>query len=91
LAVLVTALYEHWSRNPFTRVAMRGALAVAVGVMIITGWTLIRPYYRQASWLQLALFIGGAFGLSHFLSVPPLRVLLLSAAVGLFWPERRNA
>jgi hypothetical protein len=40
--------------------------------------------------LQLALFIGGAFGLSYFLSVPPFRVLLLSAAVGVFWPQRRN-
>lgn len=72
-------------------VALRGALAAAVGVMIITGWTLIRPYHRQSSWLQLALFIGGAFVLSYFLSVPPLRVLLLAAAIGLFWPQRRSA
>ncbi|MGA8596309.1 MAG: chromate transporter [Bryobacteraceae bacterium] len=91
LAVLVTALYEHWSHNPFMKLALSGALAAAIGVMIITGWTSIRPYYRQASWPQLALFIGVAFGLSYFLSVSPLRILLLSAIVGLFWPQRRGA
>lgn len=91
LAVLVTALYESWSRNPFVQVALRGALAAAVGVMIITGVTLIRPYYRETSWFQLALFTGGSFGLAYFLDVSPLRVLLASTVVGIFWPQRRKA
>lgn len=91
IAVLFTALYEFWSENPFMKVALRGALAAAVGVMIITGWTLIRPYYRQTSWLEMVIFVGGAFGLAYFLSVPPFRVLLLAAAAGLFWPQREKA
>ena len=90
-AVLFTALYEYWSANPFVRVALHGALAAAVGVMIITGWTLVRPYYRQTSWVEMTVFIGGAFGLAYFLAVPPFRVLLLAAAAGLFWPQREKA
>jgi chromate transporter len=90
-ALLFTALYEYWMGNPFVKVSLHGALAAAVAVMIVTGWTLIRPYYRQSSWLEIGVFIGGAFGLAYFLDVPPFRVLLLSAAAGLFWPQQERS
>jgi chromate transporter len=49
IALLVTALYETWSRNPFVQTGLRGALAAAVGVMVATGWTLIRPFWKETS------------------------------------------
>jgi chromate transporter len=90
LVVVVTALYENWNRNPFMQVALRGALAAAVGVMLVTGVTLIRPYSRETSWFQLALFTGGSFVLAYFLDVPPFRVLLVAAVAGMLWPQRRK-
>jgi hypothetical protein len=63
--------------------------SAAVAVMIITGWTLIRPYHRHTSLFQLAFFAGGAFGLDYYYSIPPFRILLLAACLGCFWPERK--
>jgi chromate transporter len=91
MAMALTALYEQWSRNPVVQVAMRGALAAAVAVMLSTGWTLIKPYYRNTSWIRISLFAGGAFILAYLLSVPPVRILLLAAVVGVLWPERKTA
>jgi chromate transporter len=43
VVLIVTALYESWHQNRVVAVGLLGALAAAVGVMIATGWTLIRP------------------------------------------------
>lgn len=90
IALLVTALYESWSKNRFVVVGLRGALAAAVGVMIATGWTLIRPYRSSVSTLRLIVFTGGglAFGLG---AISPIRVIFGAAIVGLLWPEREKA
>jgi len=49
LAVLATMLAEFRTKDPVAIVGLRGALAATVGVMIITGRTLIRPCYSSAS------------------------------------------
>jgi chromate transporter len=89
-ALLVTALYETWSRNPFVQTGLRGALAAAVGVMVATGWTLIRPFWKETSLPRSLLLIGGAMFLA-LRSISPIQVLLLSACVGILWPEREPA
>jgi chromate transporter len=92
LAVGVTAFYELWSRNATAQIALRGALAAAVGVMVITGVTIIRPQWRGASWVRLLMFVGGAFAWSLVFSIPPIRILLVAAAVGGLWPvEEKKA
>lgn len=88
VAVFVTVLYEWWSKSPVMRLAIHGAIAAAVAVMLTTAVTLIRPHWRGSSWVQLLVFVGGSFAANYFLSVPPLRVLLVCAAVGWFWPQR---
>ncbi len=90
IALLVTALYETWSRNRFVETGLRGALAAAIGMMIATGWTLVRPFWKGISVPWLVLFTGGAMLLA-LKSVSPIRVLLLAACVGLIWPEREAA
>lgn len=90
VALLVTALYESWSRNRFVEVGLRGALAAAVGVMVATGWTLIRPYWKGLAIERLLVFTGGAVGLALY-GMTPIQVLFLAAAVGLAWPEGRGA
>jgi chromate transporter len=91
MAVAVTALYASWSKNRLMSVALRGALAAAVGVMIITGVTLIRPHRRATSVIQLVLFVGGSFAANYFLSISPLLVLVIAAIAGWFWPQRAAA
>lgn len=86
LAVVITAFYELWSRNTTTQVALRGAIAAAVGVMVITGVTIIRPHWRSASWVRLLIFVGGSFASSFFFSIPPIRILLVAAILGCCWP-----
>lgn len=85
LAVAVTVFYELWTRDVTTQIALRGALAAAVGVMVITGVTIIRPHWRSASWVKLLVFVGGSFA-SSFLSIPPIRVLFVAAVLGWLWP-----
>ena len=87
IALLVTALYETWNRNRFVEIGLRGALAAAVGVMIATGCTLIRPFWNELSLLRLAVFVGGALALASY-GFSPINVLLLAAFVGLLWPGR---
>jgi chromate transporter len=89
IVLLVTALYESWSRNRFVEIGLSGALAAAVGIMIATGWTLIRPFCKSISLPRLLLFTGGALMLGIY-SISPIRVLFLAAFVGLLWPERKS-
>ena len=90
IALVVTALYESWSHNSFVVVGLRGALASAVGVMIATGWTLIRPFWKGLPLLRLVVFTGGTVALALY-GITPIKVLCLAAAVGLAWPERETA
>ncbi len=90
IATGLTAVFEHWSRNQVVQVGLRGALAAAVAVMLITGVTLIRPHWKSASILKMFIFVGGAFLLAQVFALAPLRVLLVAAVTGYFWPERRT-
>ena len=90
IALVVTALYDSWSHNRLVEIALRGALAAAVGVMIATGWTLIRPFWKGLAVSRLLVFTGGALGLALY-GLTPIKVLFLAALVGLAWPERNKA
>ncbi len=90
IALVITALYESWSLNRFVEVGLQGALASAVGVMIATGWTLIRPFWKGLPLVRLVVFTSGAFGLA-LVGITPIKVLFLAAFVGLLWPERKSA
>jgi chromate transport protein ChrA len=64
-----------------------GALSAAVGVMVATGWTLIRPFWAETSLLRSILLVGGAMVLSLG-ALSPILILLIAACAGLLWPER---
>src|ERR1700733_357324 len=78
IALLVTALYESWSKNPFVQIGLKGALAAAVGVMVATGWMLIRPFWNETSLLRSILLVGGAMVLS-LRALSPIWILLIAA------------
>jgi chromate transporter len=85
LAFLVTAFYQSWSREPLVAVALRGAVAAAVAVVIATGWTLLRPHWRSLSWIKAALMVGAPLALGVW-GVSPLAILVLAFGAGWFWP-----
>jgi chromate transporter len=91
MAVTVTGLYESWAHVAVVRVATRGALAAAVAVMVVTGIILVRPHWRSAGWMKLAVFTGGAFVAAHLMDASPIVVLLAAAIAGLVWPLRSPA
>ena len=91
IAVVVTGLYAYWSSNPSAMLAIEGAMVAAVGVMFITGVTLIRPHWRSSTWPQLVLFVGGSFVVNYFLSVSPLWTLLGAAVLGFAWSAEGKA
>jgi chromate transporter len=86
MAVVATAFYEAWSHNHTAQIALHGALAAAVAVMVITGVTIIRPHWRNASAVKLFAFVGGAFSASVFFSVSPIQILFAAAVLGCLWP-----
>lgn len=87
IALIVTVVYEFWSRNRFVVVGLRGALAAAVGVRGAAGWTLILPFWKSITISRLVLFTGGALVLG-LLSISPISILFLVAFAGFLWPER---
>ena len=89
LVIIVTMFFDQWTHNPAGRVAIGGAMAAAVGITVMTCWTISKPYVKRTDWLRPLLFVGVAFASEAFLSIPPVRVLLAAAIVGFFLPVRK--
>jgi chromate transporter len=87
LAVLLTVVYESLTYHPLAMEALRGALAAAVGIVVATAWTHIRPHVKDTSKLNIAAFAVGAFLLAAVDHVSPIRILLLSGAIGAVLPQ----
>ncbi len=90
LAVLLTVLYQSLTHHPLAVVALRGALAAAVGIVAATAWTLIRPHVKAANKLNIAAFAIGAFLLAAVVHIAPIRILLLAALIGLVLPQAKQ-
>lgn len=91
MALAATAVYDSWSHDAVVRVAIRGALAAAVAVTVMTAVTLIRPHWHTASRPKLAVFVGGAFAAVELGHLSPLLILIVAGAAGLVWPMRSAA
>lgn len=87
LAVLATHFYEVLEHNAIFRVALRGALAAALAVMLNTAWVLARPYAKTARAKSVVVFLA-ALALVRFVHLSTVQVLLLAAAGGLLVPSR---
>ena len=87
LAVALTIVYASLTHLPLAMVALRGALAAAVGIVVATAWTLIRPHVKETSKLNIAAFAVCAFLLAAVVHASPIRILLLSAVIGAVLPQ----
>ena len=90
MAVALTVGYESLTHHPLALIALRGALAAAVGIVAATAWTLIRPHITRVNWLNIAAFSIGAFLLATVFHVAPIRILLLAAVVGAALPSEKR-
>jgi len=90
LAAALTAFYASWTQHELAQLALRGALASAVAIMVCSSWTIVRPLLRSPYRGRVVLLFVGAFALAMW-GVSPLRVLALSAVVGAFWTESEDA
>ncbi len=87
LTALVTVLYAYWAHNRFVSVGLTGAMAAATGVMIASGWVLVRPYWKRATLVRVFLFAGGTLALG-LKGVSPIKMMVAFAVIGYLWPER---
>ena len=90
LALVATHFYEVWQRHAMVRAALEGAVAAAVALMVNTAWVLAGPHLKAAPRRGIVIATM-AIVLVTWLSVSPLQVLLLAAAVGFVWPAKAAA
>ncbi len=90
ITVVVTMLFEAWTKNSLMKSAMRGALAAAVGIIFYTCWQLLGPAIRRSNVVRMSLVAVGAVLLQTVVSISPVWVVLLAAAVGTVWPLERQ-
>lgn len=91
LAVLLSAVYQSLTDHPLAMIALRGALAAAVGIVFATAWTIVRPHFKKSSTLKIIAFAVGAFLLATSFDQSPIRILIAAALVGVVLPTRISA
>lgn len=87
LVAVLTAGFDTASRWSAMNVAIDGAVAASVGILLASCWSIIAPYVTRANGLRTAVIAGASFGLS--MNVTPVLVLALAAVAGWFWEERQ--
>ncbi len=86
VAIAVTAAFDIWTRNMWVRIALHGALAAAIGIIVYTCWHLTRSNLRRSNWVRVAFVFVAAVVLQSIFAIPPIRVLLVAAVIGAIWP-----
>lgn len=76
--------------DPRVQVVLGIAMLVACGLIFMAAWNLLRPYVRGATRWRAFVVIAAAVAL-YVLGLTPVRILFLSALVGLALPMRRAA
>lgn len=89
-AILICALiaYDHARDNPMLIDALRGAMAAAIGVILVSAWEILQPYLQGRSRMRnLALFLASGF-LMMVGGFSPIPILALAASIGFLFPTR---
>ena len=76
--------------DPRVQVVLSLLMLVACWLISMVAWNLLRPYLFSAVRWRAAAVIAGALAL-YALGATPVRILLLSAVIGLVIPMRRQA
>jgi chromate transporter len=91
LVATLAAVFTYWQDKDVVQMAIRGAVAAAVGITVKTCWTIAHPYFKgRDGQIRVVLIAGIALALYQWVHIPPIWVLILAAAVGAFLPAVRS-
>ena len=82
IAVGLTIFFTAWSTHRLTTIALHAVLAAAIGIMVGTAWTMVRPYVERGAYGPTVAFAMAAFILAVTGLLTPFRVLVVAAAIG---------
>lgn len=90
IAVGMLLAYEELKGLAWFAIALRGAMASAIGVMLAAGWSILKPYWRAANWLRHAAILLVSLALMLIVRLSPLPILGMAALIGFLLPESRS-
>lgn len=83
----VTVGFDVVNRYSMVRIAISGAMAASVGILLAAFWLIVGPQITRKSWVRSLVIVAVTIGLSLFAEVTPVLVLAIAAAAGFFWDE----
>jgi chromate transporter len=88
VVALLTRGFDAWTSHRWVQIAIDGALASSVGILLASFWLTVRPYITRGRWIESIVIVSGSISLSLFINLSPLMVLLLAGVVGFLWKGR---
>ena len=88
VTVMMTLLLEAARGHRLATLAIAGAAASTVGVVVASCWQLVRPHIGRGERLRTVVLVTTG-ALLPLAGISPLRVLLLAAIAGAVWREPR--
>lgn len=67
------------------QVAIDGALASSVGILLASFWLIVRPYLTRDRVIESVAIVSGSIVLSLSVNLSPVLVLGLAGVAGFFW------
>lgn len=90
IAVGMLLTYEQLKNVTWFAIALRGAMASAIGVMLAAAWSIFRPYGKAGDWPRHAAVLLVSLVLMEALRLSPLWILAMAAFSGFLLPERHT-
>lgn len=88
IAVAMLLAYEELKSLAWFAIALRGAMAAAIGVMLAAGWAIMQPYWKDGSAYRHAFVLVLSIVLMMVVRLSPLPILGMAALAGFLLPER---
>ena len=91
LVALLTKGFDAWSSQRLIQIAINGALASSVGILLASFWLIAGPYITHDRWIGSVMIVSGSIVLSLFVGLSPVLVLLLAGVAGFFWEGKAES
>ncbi len=90
IVVLMTVGFNQISRNPTWMIVIQGATTAAVGITVVTCWTIAKPHVKRTNWILPLMLVGLAFGAKALMNISSVQILFAAVIVGLLLPINRR-
>jgi chromate transport protein ChrA len=71
LVALLTGGFDAWSSQRLVQIAVGGALASSVGILLASFWLIVSPYLTRDRWIESIAIVGGSIVLSMYVGLSP--------------------